>query len=148
MRRFPLSLAILLFAIPLCAQAADPHAADRAYIQKSESDWAESVASHECSAPERIMADDFVGIDVDGSHYTKADSLKICKTKPSNFASNHLGDVQIRFYGDVAIAQGYESWKLKNGKTGKFIWTDTWLRRNGKWQVIAAEDLIPVPSPF
>ncbi|HVP62216.1 MAG TPA: hypothetical protein VMT11_16770 [Myxococcaceae bacterium] len=23
------------------------------------------------------------------------------------------------------------------------IWTDTWLKRSGRWQIIAAEDLIP-----
>lgn len=94
------------------------------------------------------MAEDFVGVDVDGSHYTKADSVEYCRTKPSRFESNHLDDVQIRFYGDMAIAQGSESWKLKSGQTGKFVWTDTWLKRSGKWQIIAAEDLMPVPSPF
>jgi hypothetical protein len=23
-----------------------------------------------------------------------------------------------------------------------FVWTDTWLLRNGHWQIVAAEDLI------
>jgi hypothetical protein len=26
-------------------------------------------------------------------------------------------------------------------KRGSYVWTDTWVRRNGKWQVVAAEDL-------
>jgi len=25
---------------------------------------------------------------------------------------------------------------------GLFVWTDTWVRWNGKWQIAAAEDLI------
>ena len=25
---------------------------------------------------------------------------------------------------------------------GRFVWTDTWLQRNGRWQIVAAEDLI------
>jgi hypothetical protein len=25
---------------------------------------------------------------------------------------------------------------------GPFVWTDTWVRRNGKWQIVAAEHLI------
>jgi len=29
---------------------------------------------------------------------------------------------------------------------GRFVWTDTWIRRNGKWQIVAAEDLI-APEP-
>ena len=48
----------------------------------------------------------------------------------------------------VKTGQGSESWKLVSGKPGKFVWTDTWLKRNGKWQIVAAEHLMPVPSPF
>jgi hypothetical protein len=25
---------------------------------------------------------------------------------------------------------------------GRFVWTDTWIRRDGRWQIVAAEDLI------
>jgi aminopeptidase C len=55
--------------------------------------------------------------------------------------------VKIRFYGDTAIAQGNESWQRRTGERGRFVWTDTWLRRNGRWQIVAAEDLtIPEES--
>ena len=147
MRRFLSSLAVLLLAGVALAQSSGT-AADRAYIEKAESDWAETVATHDCSVLERILADDFVGVDVDGSQYDKAAAMKSCKSPESKFASNHLDSVKIRFYGDTAIAQGSESWKLKSGRSDKFVWTDTWLKRNGKWQIVAAEDLIPVPSPF
>jgi ketosteroid isomerase-like protein len=126
----------------------DGHATDRAYIERSEGEWAETVANHNCSVLERILADDFVGVDVDGSRYAKASSIKDCQSQKSKFASNHANKVDVRFYGDTAIAQGSESWQLKSGKSGKFVWTDTWIRRDGKWEIVAAEDLIPVPSPF
>ncbi len=31
----------------------------------------------------------------------------------------------------------------KDGKTFQrtLIWTDTWLKRNGKWQIIAVQDM-------
>src|SRR6185503_17963347 len=63
-----------------------------------------------------------------------------------------LGEVKIRFFGDnLAIAYGSES-RVKTSKDAKdevetLIWTDTWLKRNGRWQIIAAEDLIPAPQP-
>lgn len=69
---------------------------------------------------------------------------------PKYFASNHLNEVKIRFYGDMAIAQGNKSWERKTGERGRFVWTDTWLRRSGSWQIVAAEDLIarePIVSP-
>ena len=99
------------------------------------------------SVLERILADDFVGVDIDGSHYSKADAIKDFRTKPSGFISNHLNEVETRFYGDAAVAQGNESWKKKDGTLGKFVWTDTWIKRNGKWQIVAAEDLVPLVAP-
>jgi len=42
------------------------------------------------------------------------------------------------------MAQGDEIWVRYSGQplTGRFVWTDTWLFRNDKWQIVAAEDLI------
>jgi hypothetical protein len=48
----------------------------------------------------------------------------------------------VRFYGNTAVAQGSETWEKRNGERGRFVWTDTWIRRNGTWQILAAEDLI------
>jgi ketosteroid isomerase-like protein len=141
-------LAFLLLVTSLAhVQTGDDHASDRAYIRQAESDWAESVVTNNVSVLERILADDFLGVDIDGSHYSKTDAIKDFRTKPSEFVSNHLNEVEIRFYGDVAVAQGNESWKKKDGTLGKFVWTDTWVRRNGKWQIVAAEDLVPPVAP-
>ena len=146
-RRDWISFGVVLLTSVVVAQTND-RSGDRAYIEKAESDWAEAVANQDCAVLERILAEDFVGVDVDGTHYTKGNSLKACRTQPSKFEFNHLENVQIRFYNDTAIAQGSEKWKLKTGKDGKFVWTDTWLNRSGKWQIVAAEDLVPVASPF
>jgi ketosteroid isomerase-like protein len=143
--RIPMILAFFLLVTSLAhVQTSGDHASDRAYIRQAESDWAESVVTNDVSVLERILADDFVGVDIDGSHYSKADAIKDFRTKPSEFVSNHLNEVEIRFYGDAAVAQGNESWKKKDGTLGKFVWTDTWIRRNGKWQIVAAEDLVPL----
>jgi ketosteroid isomerase-like protein len=150
--RFNCLVVLLVFALvsaaPALSQQASDRAAERGYIQKAEADWAEAVASNDCSVAERILADEFVGVEVDGTQYTRADSLQSCRTRESNFEFCHAQEVDVRFYGDTAIARGSEKWKLKSGKSGVFVWTDTWIKRGGKWQVVAAEDLIPSPSPF
>jgi ketosteroid isomerase-like protein len=122
--------------------SAEP-AEDRGYVWQAESDWAESVATHDASVLERILADDFIGVHADGTHYSKADAIREYRTQPSSYTSNHLNQVEIRFYGHTAIAQGDESWKRKDGRSGKYVWTDTWVQRDGKWQIVAAEDLVP-----
>lgn len=136
---------LLLGATLIQSQAVDERATDRAYIRQSESDWAESVVTNDAAVLDRILADDFVGVDIDGSHYTKQDAIKDYRTSPSSFVSNHMNDVEIRFFGDTGVAEGNESWNKKDGTVGKFVWADTWIRRNGKWQIVAAEDLVPPP---
>jgi ketosteroid isomerase-like protein len=136
----------LLLCTPLAQVQTKDHLSDRSYIRQAESDWAESTVTNDVSVLERILADDFVGVDIDGSHYSKARAIQDYRSHPSEFVSNHLNDVEIRFYGEAAVAQGNEGWKKKDGTAGTFVWTDTWIRQGGKWQIVAAEDLVP-PTP-
>ena len=119
---------------------------DELYIRNSERQWAESVASGDASVVERILANDFIGVDPRGQLYDKAKMISDTRDGPKFFASNHLNQVKIRFYGDTAVAQGSESWERRTGERGRFLWTDTWLRRDGRWEIVAAEDLT-VPEP-
>ena len=113
------------------------------YIIESERQWAESVASGDTSAIERILADDFVGVSPEGTLYDKKKMVAHTRTAPETFVSNHINEVKVRFYGDTAAAQGNESWEQRKGEPryGRFVWTDTWIRHNGQWQIVAAEDL-------
>ena len=112
------------------------------YIANSEQQWAESVASGDTSAIGRILADDFVGVDPKGRVYNKQQMVDETRDAPKYFVSNHLNGVKVRFFGETAVAQGSETWEKRSGERGRFVWTDTWLRRNGRWQIVAAEDLI------
>jgi Domain of unknown function (DUF4440) len=117
------------------------------YIVESEQQWAESVASGDTAVLERILADDFVGVDPKGHSYNKAKMIADTREAPKYFASNHLNDVEVRFYRDSAVAQGEETWERRSGERGRFVWTDTWVRRGNKWQIVAAEDLIAPEEP-
>lgn len=138
------SIGFVILAGAFSAQAQNNQKEAEAYIIESERQWAESVASGDSSVIERILADDFIGVDPDGSLYDKPKMVADTKDAPKYFLSNHLNEVKVRFYGDAAVAQGNESWERRTGtpKHGRFVWTDTWIRRNGKWQIVAAEDLI------
>ena len=136
----------LLFTFPLlllsCSQKIDYKKAEE-YIRESEKQWAESVASGDTSVIQRILADDFIGVDPEGNHYNKQTMVHETATAPQYFLSNHLNDVKIRFYDNFAIAQGDETWvKRADSSTARFVWTNTWICRNDKWEILAAEDLI------
>jgi ketosteroid isomerase-like protein len=138
----PCTLAILgMFCLCHCSAHKDQKETQR-YILDSERQWAESVATGDTSAIERILADDFIGVDPQGHLYTKQQMIDETRNAPKYFVSNRLNEVKVRFYGKTAIAQGSETWQKRSGERGRFVWTDTWLERNGRWQIVAAEDLI------
>ena len=114
------------------------------YITESEKQWAAVVASGDSTVVQRILADDFIGVDTKGFQYNKEHEVHNTVEGPKYFKSNRLNDLKIRFYGNMAVAQGDEIWVRYSGEmlTGRFVWTDTWLFRNDKWQIVAAEDLI------
>jgi len=132
---------VAVFCLCHCSEQKDQRDTER-YILESERQWAESVARGDTSAIERILADDFVGVDPKGHLYTKRQMIDDTRNAPKYFVSNRLNDVKVRFYGATAIAQGSETWGKRSGERGRFVWTDTWLKRNGRWQIVAAEDLI------
>jgi len=126
-----------------CSSKIDYEKAEQ-YIKESEKQWAESVFSGDTSVIQRILADDFFGVDPDGNQYKKQQMVNDTRNAPKYFLSNHLNNVIVRFYGNTAVAQGDETWVRRTGEpaTARFVWTDTWAYRNNKWQIVAAEDLV------
>ena len=136
-----LYLALLAICFASCSKRGSDAEIEK-YIVQSEREWAESVATGETAILENILADDFVGVDPKGRVYDKAAMLSETKDAPKYFVSNRLNQVKVRFFGDTVVAQGDETWERRTGERGRFVWTDTWVKRNGKWQIVAAEDLV------
>ena len=144
---FVLVISLCLFVNRNCVQAQSAkidYEKARQYITESEKQWAEAVASGDSTIVLRILADDFIGVDTKGFQYNKEHEVHSTPEGPKYFKSNHLNSIKIHFYGNMAVAQGDEIWVRYSGEqlTGRFVWTDTWLLRDDKWQIVAAEDLI------
>jgi len=109
-----------------------------------EAKWANSACSAQPDLKE-FIADDYQGTSTDGKRYPKADAIG--NDSNPQFRDCQLGEVKVRFFGDsIAIAYGSESLirKVADGTEAKRcqVWTDTWLKRNGQWQIVAAQDTI------
>jgi hypothetical protein len=107
--------------------------------------WAESGCTHN-GIEQTILAEDFHGIAPDGSHYSRKEAVADAQNDKTSERECKMFEVKVHFFGDnMAILYGSESAirPPKNGheQTVKLTWTDTWLKRDGKWQVVAAEDL-------
>lgn len=138
-----LFLAFVACAILLPLWGADRDQASERFIVEGERQWADSTTSGDTTQIEKLIADDFRGVDPDGKFYDKATELADTRREAKSFVSNRLNEVKVRFYGETAVAQGSESWERRTGepKLGRYVWTDTWVRRDGRWQVVAAEDV-------
>ena len=118
------------------------------FIIAIEAKWASSSCSPQPDL-KAVIADDFQGTATDGHRY---DTVEAIATDPKAVDRDcQLGDVKVRFFGDsIAIAYGSESRirKAEDGKEAKRcqVWTDTWLKRNGQWQIVAAQDTV-IPCP-
>ena len=106
--------------------------------------WAESNCSPQPDL-EDVFADEFQGTAPDGSRYGKEEAMSTNLENPDRQCL--FGEVRIQFFGEtVAVAYGNES-SIRKGEDGKeflrcLVWTDTWLKRNGIWQIIAAQDVV------
>jgi ketosteroid isomerase-like protein len=67
-------------------------------------------------------------------------SAKMTDIVFSEFKIHHL---QVRLYGDTGIVVGEGFIKAHKGKQdllgGKFVWTDTFVKKDGAWKVIASQ---------
>lgn len=123
------------------ASSDDPTVEAMVAMEKS---WSDSS----CGAqPElqNVIADDFQGTAPDGGRYGKAEAIATDVNALDRDC--RMGDVKVQFFGDsLAVAYGNESslHKDKDGKEWKrcLAWTDTWLKRSGQWQIIAAQDTV------
>jgi hypothetical protein len=90
------------------------------------------------------LAEDFQGTSTNGECYNKADELDDEKG-PHSAHGCALDDAKVRFFGEyMAIIYGSEH-AIGKDKTHPEVkvcqvWTDSWLKRGGKWQVVAAQD--------
>ena len=90
-------------------------------------------------------ADDFHGTGPDGSRYSKNEVTAEFANGTRKEACK-MYEVTVHFFGNaIAILYGSESAVHieTDGRrhTVKLTWTDTWLKRHGVWQIVAAQDM-------
>jgi ketosteroid isomerase-like protein len=84
------------------------------------------------------LADDFVCIESDGSVLDKHAFLDRT-SGGSDLADYRLAEVDVRFYGDVALVRALGVWTTKTGTPGTSRYVDVYVRTNGDWKVVSAQ---------
>src|SRR6476659_11154069 len=140
------AIAAALLLVPSRAQQSYWASADdktAKYIIEMERKWAEGVCGDN-GVIAGLLADDFQGTSTSGTRFNKADELKDEKG-PRSAHDCGLDEAKVHFFGDsLAVVYGHEHavGKDKTRPDAKVcqVWTDTWLKRDGKWQIAASQD--------
>lgn len=104
---------------------------------------------HDTVTISAIVADDFQSWSFKGARRNKADLLRAVER--SEESDTKVEDPVVRVYGDTAIytARIIDTGKRANGEafTAKTCITSVLIRRNNKWQIVAAhETMLPAST--
>jgi len=113
-------------------------------LMQMERDWGQASAKNDTAAVDKLVADDWVGIDFEGKSITKAESIAEMKSGASTTQSYEIGPMKVRVLGNTAVVTGSDTEKSTyKGKdsSGKYVWTDVWAMRDGRWQAVASQSV-------
>jgi len=99
--------------------------------------YIDSVVHSDVATFTKILSDDFLCTNPDGSVVDKPQFLKQTAI-PVAFSSFDVDDLRIRVLGDVAIIHGRTRFALKDGRRGRGQYTDVWQKRQGRWLALSA----------
>ena len=115
--------------------------ADQA-LKSLERQWSEAFKDRNQQALGRLLANDFIFTDDDGQVYNKSQYIDAVM-KVIKVDSYNIDEITTRTYGDTGIVAGRWTGKFTvDGRdaSGAFRFTDTFVKRQGRWQAIAAQD--------
>lgn len=141
--------AVVVCASSLAGEAPAGEAPDDArrtaqWMIEQERAWAEQSCGGRWVLSD-LLAADFRGTSPKGRRYDKPAGEPAPDPATPFSTDCRLLEADVRFFGaSVAVVYGSESSvaTLPDSRHERrcLVWTDTWLKRNGRWQIIAAQD--------
>ena len=127
-----------MFAVsPLRAQT--PSAVEQDLV-KLENDWSTAWQKKDAAFLQKLFADEYLSTDQDGATFTKAQDLANVASASTSMTSFVLSDLKVHVYGDAAMVTGLNTTKatfLGKDTSGAYRFTDVFVKRDGRWQVVA-----------
>jgi ketosteroid isomerase-like protein len=142
-----LLLGACLAGVPLPAHAAAIpllHREDRLHreIENLESQWRAALMQNDVATINRLLADDYLGINPNGTLETKADALAQRRAGTTKISSIDPINLKVRVYGDTAVVTSQVQVQGRDGDrdiSGRYHYTRVYSRRSGEWKVVSFE---------
>lgn len=119
---------------------------------KLEEQWHNAYVQRAAEPLERILADEYIAVGGSGRSINKAQTIEGLKNDTATYEYSTPYDMDFRFYGDsvIVIGRTKEKGKTKDGAefSVEYRWTDVFVKKNGRWQCVAAQVVrVPPPQP-
>ena len=111
-------------------------------IKKQERDYAQATVNEGAAAVDKYEADDIITTDPSGRVTNKAQDTTDLSSGDFKIQSEELSDLKVHIYGNTDVAAGANTVRgtyKGQDMSGKYRFTDTWVKRNGKGQVVASQ---------
>jgi hypothetical protein len=131
--------------MPPAASTTAQRAADKAAVIRLERRWVVALApGGDRSALGDILADQYVDIDWRGQIRHKADLIHA--TGSPKDAVQHVTALQVRVWGDSAVATGVNTvHSPTRGWTIEVPFTDVFERIDGRWRAVSSQETLRKP---
>ena len=110
-------------------------------ITDLERSWVAAIVAKDTSTLNRLLADEFSGTSPNGYTYTKEMAIRDIKSGAYVVDRMDLDEISVNVYGNTAVAFSTQREKSKSGGedlSGYYAYTDVWVKKNGRWQVVAS----------
>ena len=111
-------------------------------LKQIENDWVDASKTKNADKLGAILADSWVALGWDGKRTDKAKALAELKSPGNALDSIEMGPMTVRVFGSTAVVTGSDTEKsMENSKdtSGKYVWTDVFVKQNGTWRAVASQ---------
>jgi ketosteroid isomerase-like protein len=127
------------------AVAASTTVPDRAQIAALEQQWLQAIRHHDRPALEKILGEGFIDINADGR--TRGRDEAIAHASAPADTTQAITQLNVRVYGHTAIATGINTvHSTTKGWTVEIAFTDVFVRAEGGWRAISAQETLRKPG--
>ena len=117
--------------------AADAHSL--ATVEVLDQQAIAAVRTNDAGWFSRNLADDAVIVLGAGRRLQKHEFLGMLENGAKLYRSLGVQDVTVRAFGSTVQVDALARWEMADGTTGVSRYLDTWLRVEGRWQVVSAQ---------
>jgi hypothetical protein len=115
-------------------------------VLRLENEGREATLKNDLPANDRLLADNWINVNADGSVTTKAKLLELLKAGSFTILSIENDEVMVRVFGEAAVVTGRSTTK-RAGESGEILtrqvrFTRVYARNHGRWRVVSAHNTL------